>query len=136
MRNDTGERVRTLRTEKGLSLPALAERAELSKGLLSKLENNEDSNPSLTTLYKIAEALEVTVSDILESEKVQLMRIVPEQQPKWQKALVAYLKGQGKEPDPDILDAMYVLRNRKAAKKTDVEWWKFLYLSIENSFKG
>lgn len=134
MRNP-GERVRTLRIEKGLTLPALAERAELSKGLLSKLENNEDSNPSLTTLYRIAEALEVTISDLIETEKVQLKRVVPEQQPAWQKGLVSYLRSQGKEPDPDILSAMYVLRNRKAAQKADLEWWKFLYMSIENSFK-
>ena len=134
MRN-TGERVRLLRNEKGMTLPALAERADLSKGLLSKLENNEDSNPSLTTLYKIAEALGVTVADILESEQAQLRRVVPEQQPAWQKGLLSYLKAQGKEPDLDILDAMYVLRNRKAARKNDLEWWKFLYLSIENSFK-
>lgn len=135
MRNP-GERVRTLRTEKGLSLPALAERADLSKGLLSKLENNEDSNPSLTTLYKIAEALDVTIGDIIESEKAQLKRVIPEQQPAWQKGLMAYLKSQGKTPDQHILNAMYVLRNRKAARKSDLEWWKFLYLSIENSFKG
>jgi len=134
MRNP-GERIRTLRMEKGLTLPALAERAELSKGLLSKLENDEDSNPSVGTLYKIAEALDVTISDIMETERVQLKRVVPEQQPVWQKELMAYLRAQGKEPDPEILTAMYVLRNRKAAKKTDVEWWKFLYLSIENSFK-
>lgn len=134
MRNP-GERIRTLRTEKNMSLPALAERAQLSKGLISKLENSEDSNPSLATLYKIAEALGVTLGDILETEQAQLTRFIPDEQPEWQKELISYLKSQGKEPDPDILNAMYVLRNRKAAKVTDIEGWKFLYLSIENSFK-
>lgn len=134
MRNP-GDKIRTLRTEKNISLPALAERAQLSKGLISKLENNEDSNPSLATLYKIAEALDVTLADILETEQAQLARFIPDVQPAWQKDLIAYLKSQGKEPDPDILNAMYVLRNRKAAKVADIEGWKFLYLSIENSFK-
>jgi transcriptional regulator with XRE-family HTH domain len=134
MRNP-GERIRTLRTEKNVSLPALAERAELSKGLLSKLENNEDSNPSLTTLYKIAEALGVTVADLIESERAQLTRIVPEEQPDWQKGVVSYLKSKGRKPDPDIMNAMYVLRNRKAARKKDLEGWIFLYQSIENRFK-
>ena len=135
MRNP-GERIRTLRTEKNLSLPARADRAGLSKGLISKLENNEDSNPSLSTLYKIAEALGVTVADILETEQAQLKRIIPEEQPTWQKGLIAYLNSQGKEPDPDILNAMYVLRNRKATQTEDLESWKFLYRSIENSFKS
>ena len=55
-----GGRVRALRTEVQITLPALAERSGLSKGLLSKLENGEDPNPSLATLYKISEALDVT----------------------------------------------------------------------------
>lgn len=135
MRNP-GERIRTLRTEKNLTLPALAERAGLSKGLISKLENDEDSNPSLSTLFKIAEALEITVADILETEQAQLTRIIPEEQPFWQKGLIDYLISQGKTPDTDILNALYVLRNRKAEVTEDLERWKFLYRSIENSFKS
>src|ERR1700749_2810810 len=102
-----GERIRTLRTEKGMTLPALAERAAVSKGILSKLENCEESNPSLSTIFKIAEALEVTVAEILETERAQLQRVVPDEQPAWQKGLISYLKDQGKEPDPDILSALY-----------------------------
>jgi transcriptional regulator with XRE-family HTH domain len=134
MRN-IGCRVRTLRTQRGITLPDLAERAGVSKGLLSKLENSEEPNPSLSTLYKITEALDVSLADLLETEKVQVARIVPETQPKWQKGLLDYLRKIGKEPDPDILNALYVLRNRKAAKMEDLERWKFLYMSIENSFK-
>jgi len=134
MRNP-GERIRTWRTEKNMTLPALADRAGLSKGLISKLENNEDSNPSLSTLYKIAEALDITVADILDTEQVQLKRIIPEEQPFWQKGLIEYLNSQNKQPDPDILNALYVLRNRKADESEDLERWKFLYRSIENSFK-
>jgi hypothetical protein len=89
----------------------------------------------LSTLYKIAEALEITVADILETEQAQLKRIIPEEQPFWQKGLVEYLASQGKKPDPDILNALYVLRNRKADEVEDLERWKFLYRSIENSFK-
>ncbi|MEW6159361.1 MAG: helix-turn-helix transcriptional regulator [Verrucomicrobiota bacterium] len=134
MRN-IGGRVRALRTEKQITLPGLATRTGLSKGLLSKLENDDDSNPSLATLYKIAEGLEVTLADILETEQAQIKRIVPQDQPDWQKGLISYLKSIHKVPDQDILNAMYVLRNRKSAKVADLEQWKFLYLSIENSFK-
>jgi transcriptional regulator with XRE-family HTH domain len=133
MRNP-GARIRTLRTEKEISLPTLAASAGLSKGLLSKLENNKDSNPSLGTLYKIAEALDVTLADILETEQAQLKRIVPDEQPSWQKGLISYLRAHDKEPDQDILNAIYVLRHRKGAKTADLESWKFLYLSIEKSF--
>ena len=134
MRNP-GERIRTMRTEKNWSLPELANRSGLSKGLLSKLENNEESNPSLSTLYKIAVAFEITVADILETEKAQLKRLIPEEHPWWQKELMDYLHSQSIQPDPDILNALYVLRNRKAEQTDDIERWKFLYRSIENSFK-
>ena len=119
-----------------MTLPTLADRSGLSKGLLSKLENEEDSNPSLSTLYKIAEGLEVTLADILETEQAQIQRIVPVESPEWQKGLISYLSSQGKEPDQAILNAMYVLRHRKGAKSVDLEHWKFIYLSIENSFKS
>jgi len=134
MRNLAG-RIRALRTEKQITLPQLAARSNLSKGLLSKIENNDENNPSIDTLYKIAEALDVTLADVLESECAQVKRIVPEDQPTWQKGLISYLRSQGKEPDQDILNAMYILRNRKAAKNADLEQWKFIYASIENSFK-
>jgi transcriptional regulator with XRE-family HTH domain len=129
-----GSRVRTLRTERKMTLPALAERSGLSKGLLSKLENNEDANPSLETLFKVAEAFEVTLAEILESEQAQIKKVTPTDEPVWLEGLVKYLKANNRELDKDILNAMYVLRHRKAAKKADLEQWIFLYQSIEKSF--
>jgi transcriptional regulator with XRE-family HTH domain len=131
-----GGKIKALRAERQITLPNLADKAGLSKGLLSKIENSVDSNPSLDTLFKIAEALNVSLSSFLETEKVQLKRIVPSEPPTWQKGLIAYLKQIGRAPDQNILNAMYVLRNRKAAKTADLESWKLLYLNIENSFKS
>ena len=131
---NVGSRVRTLRTEKNMSLFDLAQRAKLSKGLLSKLENDESPNPSLETLYKIAEALGTSIAEIIETEQVQLKRFLPKDQPPWLNGLVQFLKQHKKTPDEDILNAMYVLRHRKASKKADLEQAKFLYQSIENSF--
>lgn len=128
-----GARIRALRTAKQITLPALAAKAGLSKGLLSNIETDEASNPSLSTLYKIAEGLEMTVADILESERVVIKR--PAEEPAELKKLAAHFRAQGKEPDPDILDALAVLRNRKGNRDGNLDHWKFLYTSIENSFK-
>lgn len=135
MRN-LGPRLRALRTEKNITLPQLAEMAQVSKGLVSKLENDEESNPSIDTLFKIAEALDTTLADLLETEQAQIKRVIPETKPEWLEGLVKFLKSIGKEADPAILDAMYVLRNRKAATRPDLEYWKFVYQSIENSFRS
>jgi transcriptional regulator with XRE-family HTH domain len=129
-----GAIIRALRTDRKITLPALAERAGISKGLLSKIETDETSNPSLSTLYKIAEGLDLTIAEILGTEQVTVKRVPLEKHADWQKKLSIAFKG--KELDPDILSAMLLLRNRKATKADDMEHWKFLYTSIENSFKG
>ncbi len=128
-----GAKIRSLRTSKEITLPMLAERAGISKGLLSKIETDEKSNPSISTLYKIAEGLDLTVADILETTRIAVKRVVPDEHADWRKKLSAAFKG--KELDPDILNAMQLLRNRKGGKSDDIEHWKFLYTSIENSFK-
>lgn len=131
-----GGKIKTLRLEKQITLPDLAEKASLSKGLLSKIENSINANPSLDTLFKIAEALDVSLAEFLETERVQLKRITPDTPPEWEKGLVAWLADAGRVPNPHTLNAMYVLRHRKGAKPMGLEAWKFLYMSIENSFKS
>ena len=53
-----GERVRERRKELGLSLEELAARTDLTASFLSLIERNIN-NPSLDSLYRIAEALDV-----------------------------------------------------------------------------
>ena len=62
-----GAHIRAYREEVGISLNQLAERSGISKGYLSALENEADSTrrPSGETLYAIAEALGVTMSDLM-----------------------------------------------------------------------
>jgi transcriptional regulator with XRE-family HTH domain len=63
-----GQNIRRFREEANLSLSELAERASVSKGYLSALENEDAETrrrPSGQSLYKIAEALGVTVADLL-----------------------------------------------------------------------
>lgn len=130
-----GARIRALRTAKGITLPELADRAGLSKGLLWKIEADDGSNPSLSTLFKIAESLDMTLADILDTERAVPKPPPPIDETEWAKPLVGFLRSQGKEPAPDILHAIQLLRHRKAPKKRDLEHLKFLYTSIENSFK-
>lgn len=56
-----GRRIKLARTAKGMRLRELAERAELSESLLSKLENDK-AIPSLASLHRIAAALDTNVS--------------------------------------------------------------------------
>jgi len=58
---DVGGRLRQLRLERGKSLRALARVSGLSTNALSMIERSKTS-PSISTLYKIAEALDVPIT--------------------------------------------------------------------------
>ncbi|MCG3750867.1 helix-turn-helix domain-containing protein [Amycolatopsis sp. Poz14] len=59
-----GTRIRTLRTRAGVGLTTLAADSGLGKGTLSELENGR-RNPTLDTLFAIATALSIPLSDLL-----------------------------------------------------------------------
>ena len=49
--------LRAERERQGLSLADIQERTGIDRAALSRLENNEDANPTLTTLERYAEAV-------------------------------------------------------------------------------
>lgn len=62
-----GQRVRALRRQAGLSMVELGSKAGISQPFLSQLERGL-ATPSLTTIYALAEALEVHPSQFLHSK--------------------------------------------------------------------
>jgi len=66
MKGSIGERVKSLRTEKGMTLAALGEKVSLSTSYLSQIERDR-TNPSLTTLMNIARILDVDPRYFFES---------------------------------------------------------------------
>jgi XRE family transcriptional regulator of biofilm formation len=66
-----GPRLRAERTRVGLSHARLAQLTGLSKTYLIRLETDPASNPSLEVLHRIAEALDITVADLISAPRVQ-----------------------------------------------------------------
>lgn len=64
-----GERIRRLRTQKGLTLDKLGELTESSKSYIWELENKDPPRPSAEKLSKIANKLETTIEYLLEGEE-------------------------------------------------------------------
>src|SRR3569623_700738 len=56
-----GERVKTLRAARGLTLETLAEKAGVSRAMLSRIERGE-SNPTAQLLGRVCAGLDVTLS--------------------------------------------------------------------------
>ena len=69
---DVGGRLRELRQERGMSIRGVAHASGLSTNAISMIERAKTS-PSVSTLYKIAEALEVPIT--------AFFRIEPERKP-------------------------------------------------------
>ena len=67
-----GKKIRALRSQKKLTLQALAELTNLSKGYLSKIERSNEA-PRLPTLQLIAGALEVEVNEFFEDSREQTL---------------------------------------------------------------
>ena len=57
-----GQMIKELRSKRGLTLDEVAERSGCTSGFLSQVERNK-AVPSITTLYSIAKALGVQVTD-------------------------------------------------------------------------
>ena len=67
-----GRQIRHWRLVKGLTLRDMAELVGCSESLLSKIENDR-TTPSLSTLHKIAVALELSISDIFGSGESEVV---------------------------------------------------------------
>jgi transcriptional regulator with XRE-family HTH domain len=57
-------RLKRLRTQKGLSQTALAEKAGISRGYLVRLEAGQQ-DPTLTVIEKLAKALKVSLVELV-----------------------------------------------------------------------
>ncbi|MEU3549462.1 XRE family transcriptional regulator [Streptomyces longwoodensis] len=71
--------VRRWRTERNLTIDALAARARVSRGMIIQVEQAR-TNPSIGTVVKLSEALGVSLTALLNNAQRPLIRIVPSEQ--------------------------------------------------------
>lgn len=69
---DVGRRVRAEREKAGLSLAQLAAASGLTKAYLVRLEN-QGGNPSMDVLFQIAEALDLTIADLVARSPIRFV---------------------------------------------------------------
>jgi transcriptional regulator with XRE-family HTH domain len=87
-----GARVRALRDQRGLTLEALAERADVSRAMLSRIERGE-SSPTAQLLNKVCGGLGVTLSMLFaETEKAANPLARRAGQPTWRDPESGYLR--------------------------------------------
>ncbi len=59
-----GSNLKRIRTEKAISQGDIARELKVSRGFISTIENGK-TNPTLSTISKIAKALEVSIDELL-----------------------------------------------------------------------
>ena len=65
-----GENLRNIREQQNLNLSDVSELTGISKAMLSKIERGE-SVPTITTVWKIANGLKITLNDLAKEDNVE-----------------------------------------------------------------
>jgi len=131
-----GDRIREIRAKRGMTQDQLAEKAGLSKGFLSDVENNK-RNVSSQALLRIANVLAASIDYLLRGEHDQPVAdrepvvIPPELSKAAQEMNWSY-------PETlELLDAynsVVARRSNRAVRDFTKEDWKKLHSAISKSF--
>jgi transcriptional regulator with XRE-family HTH domain len=130
-----GDRIREIREEMQMNQDRLAERAGISKGFLSDVENNK-RNIGSENLLKIANVLGASVDYLLRGEVAESGTVEPV-------VIPAELSQAAEELDlsyaatVELLEAhrsVIARRSNKALHKFSVEDWKKLHEAIKKVF--
>ena len=70
-----GEKIKFIRTEKGITGKELAEKAEVTPGYISQIERNLIS-PSLSVLMRIAEVLDFPLVSLFTEEEEEQVTVI------------------------------------------------------------
>ena len=63
--SNISKNIKKLRESRGLSQEKLARLADVANNTIIKIESGKNDNPTLDTLKKIANALEISVDDLI-----------------------------------------------------------------------
>jgi transcriptional regulator with XRE-family HTH domain len=111
-----GTRIRELRGQKGLTLDALAERADVSRAMLSRIERGE-SSPTAQLMNKVCGGLGITLSTLFAEDTAAASPLSRrDAQPVWRDPATRYLR---REVSPagsslDIVDVEFPPRKSVA----------------------
>jgi transcriptional regulator with XRE-family HTH domain len=122
-----GANIRAERERAGLSLSQLSQQSGISKAHLVRLENR-GGNPSLEILGRIAEALGVTVADLLGEPK---LTFTPTEAAEIPASLRAFADEAGLRTDE--VQTLASIRFRGGERPRSAARWRFIYDSLKLS---
>jgi len=122
-----GARIKAERVRNQMSLSRVSEVTGISKAHLVRLETDENANPSLETLHRLAQAFDVTVADLLGRPRMTFDaedNLVP-----------AALRAFADEDHISVseLRTLASIRWRKGEEPRTPERWRYIYNSLKGS---
>jgi transcriptional regulator with XRE-family HTH domain len=132
---NTGDRIRAIREKRGLTQDQLADKAKISTGFLSDVENGK-RNVSSENLLKIANALGASADYLLRGETRETIQRQPVVIPPELSEAAGDL-GLSYTQTLETLEAhnsVVARRSTKETKRLSVEEWKEFYRAIKRVF--
>ena len=126
--DQVGQNIRTQRERAGLSLAQLSKATGISKAHLVRLETKPEANPSLELLRRIAEALEVTIADLIGGPKLTYSSATDEEVPASLKAFADDAR-----LDDDEVRTLASIRFRGSERPRTIKRWQYIYESLNLS---
>ena len=133
---DIGETISNYRQLRGLTLPQLATRAGVSKAFLWEIESGNSKRPGAETLWKIAEALGVTIADLMGKKPPE--NAVTSIQPEVNEGLRAFInerKRLGSPLEPEEIESLSLVQ-LKGGRPATKEQWALVYGILRETTGG
>ena len=115
-----------------MSQPALATAAGVSKGYIFSLEAGEQENPSLDVLLKIADALGVTIADLVDAPVTTRVAPMPDDVPDSLKKFAVRRRKAGDPLTDEDMSMLLAIKHRDKRPETVADW-EFLFEAIRRS---
>ena len=124
---DLASNIKKYRELRGLSLPELARRAEVSKAFLWEMESGNAKRPGAETLFRIAAALGVTMAHLMGKEPA--VSAVPGIEPEVNEGLRAFINERRRQGQPLEADEIHSLSlvQLKGGRPQTKEQWALVY---------
>ena len=124
---EIGEYIKKYRELRGLTLPDLAIKAGVSKAFLWEIESGKSRRPGAEVLFKIAEALGVTIAQLMgRPAEREVQDLIEPEINAGLRAFINERKIQGRPLDPEEVKSLSFVQ-LKGGRPTTKEQWALVY---------
>ena len=118
-----GDNIKKYREVQGITLPDLAVRAGVSKAFLWEIESGKSKRPGAEVLFKIADALGVTIAHLMGREpQKEIQNLIEPEVNEGLRAFINERKRQGHSLDPEEIKSLSFVQLRGGRPATKEQW--------------